>query len=170
MIHPQTKQGQDHNQPTETMRNKLLLTGLLAVALAPALWAQDEAADQGSPPADNNQQGELRPPPRQPAPPLLAALDENRDGVLSAEEIAKAAESLKKLDRNGDGQIDKVELRPPPQGGQQGPPQDGQNGRNNIGPRNGQGGQGFGPPPNRGPKGPPQGGPRNGPPPPEVVE
>ena len=56
---------------------------------------------------------------RRPPPPIIAALDLNRDGVISADEIAKAPESLKKLDKNGDGQLTRDELRPPghPPGG-----------------------------------------------------
>lgn len=41
---------------------------------------------------------------------LLTALDTNHDQVLSAEEIAKAPESLKALDANGDGVLDEKEL------------------------------------------------------------
>jgi hypothetical protein len=55
---------------------------------------------------------------RRPPPPIIAALDLNHDGVISADEIAKAPESLKKLDKNGDGQLTRDELRPPhPPGG-----------------------------------------------------
>jgi hypothetical protein len=43
---------------------------------------------------------------------LFAALDTNKDGVLDADEIAKAPEALKKLDKNGDGKITRDELRP----------------------------------------------------------
>jgi hypothetical protein len=50
---------------------------------------------------------------RRPPSPIIAALDLNRDGVISADEIAKAPESLKKLDKNGDGQLTRDELRPP---------------------------------------------------------
>lgn len=63
---------------------------------------------------------------RRPPPPIIAALDLNHDGVISADEIAKAPESLKKLDKNGDGQLTRDELRPPhPPGGprQNEPPQ-----------------------------------------------
>ena len=56
--------------------------------------------------------------------PLIAALDLNHDGIIDAEEITKAAESLKKLDKNGDGKITKDAYRPQRpagQGGQGGP-------------------------------------------------
>ncbi|MGZ4984165.1 MAG: hypothetical protein ACXV9Q_08695, partial [Chthoniobacterales bacterium] len=48
-----------------------------------------------------------------PPPPIIEALDLNHDGIISADEIAKAPESLKKLDKNGDGQLTPDELRPP---------------------------------------------------------
>lgn len=55
---------------------------------------------------------------------LLGALDKNRDGELSAEEIAGASEVLKKLDRDEDGKVTMRELAPPPpQGGVGGPGQ-----------------------------------------------
>ncbi len=44
--------------------------------------------------------------------PLLRALDTDKDGVLSAGEIAAASANLAKLDKNSDGKIDRVELRP----------------------------------------------------------
>ena len=44
--------------------------------------------------------------------PLMAALDANRDGVISESEIAGAAAALKKLDRNRDGKLTAEELRP----------------------------------------------------------
>jgi Ca2+-binding EF-hand superfamily protein len=43
--------------------------------------------------------------------PILAALDTNSDGEISAAEIAAAATSLKKLDKNGDGQLSEDEVR-----------------------------------------------------------
>ena len=52
----------------------------------------------------------------------MEALDTNHDGVLSADEIANAATSLKQLDKNGDGRLTEDELRPPPPGRRGGPP------------------------------------------------
>lgn len=43
--------------------------------------------------------------------PILAALDTNGDGEISAEELAAAPQSLKKLDTNGDGQLSADEVR-----------------------------------------------------------
>ncbi len=59
---------------------------------------------------------------RPPAPPLLGALDADRDGVLSADEIDKSPEALAKLDQNKDSQLGPREYgqRPP-----QGPPREG---------------------------------------------
>lgn len=51
-----------------------------------------------------------RPPPPS---PLLLALDADHDCVISAEEIANAAQALKRLDKNGDGQLSEDEVRPP---------------------------------------------------------
>ncbi len=47
-----------------------------------------------------------------PADPLTMALDTNRDGQISAEEIEAAPAALKKLDRNGDGKLTRHELHP----------------------------------------------------------
>ncbi|GIW99185.1 MAG: hypothetical protein KatS3mg111_2518 [Pirellulaceae bacterium] len=49
--------------------------------------------------------------------PLFAALDDNKDGTIGAEEIAKASELLKRLDKNQDGMLDAEELRPGFRGG-----------------------------------------------------
>jgi len=75
--------------------------------------------------------------------PIVEALDLNHDGVIDADEIAKASESLKKLDKNGDGKITPDEYRPPRPGGPggQGGP-DGQGGPRRHGGPGGPGGQG----------------------------
>jgi EF hand len=63
-------------------------------------------------------------------PPIIAALDADRDGVISAEEIANAANALLQLDKNGDGQLTPDEFHPegrPPRGGGRppgGPPEE----------------------------------------------
>lgn len=44
--------------------------------------------------------------------PVLRALDENKDGELSADEIKNAAAALKALDKNSDGKLSAEELRP----------------------------------------------------------
>ena len=43
---------------------------------------------------------------------LLGVLDADKDGALSADEITKAAEAIKKLDKDGDGQVSAKELQP----------------------------------------------------------
>jgi Ca2+-binding EF-hand superfamily protein len=44
--------------------------------------------------------------------PVLSAIDTDRDGILSAAEIAAAPTTLKSLDKNGDGELSAAELRP----------------------------------------------------------
>ena len=48
---------------------------------------------------------------------LVAAIDTNEDGVISAEELAAAPTGLKSLDADSDGTIAAEELRPPGGGG-----------------------------------------------------
>jgi Ca2+-binding EF-hand superfamily protein len=51
-----------------------------------------------------------------PPNPLFMALDTDRNGELSADEINNATASLKKLDRNKNGKLDMAELGPPARG------------------------------------------------------
>lgn len=44
--------------------------------------------------------------------PVIQALDTDKDGEISADEIAKAPAALKTLDKNGDGKLSAEELRP----------------------------------------------------------
>jgi hypothetical protein len=49
---------------------------------------------------------------RRPVPPIIAALDANKDGVIDADEIAKAPAALKTLDKDGDGKLSREETMP----------------------------------------------------------
>lgn len=55
--------------------------------------------------------------------PVIDALDLNKDRVIDAAELAKAAESLRKLDKNRDGQLSAEEFRPAPGRGMGPPPE-----------------------------------------------
>ncbi|MGB1849248.1 MAG: hypothetical protein ACPHKJ_03490, partial [Litorivicinaceae bacterium] len=43
--------------------------------------------------------------------PVLKALDQNADGILSTDEIQSSPESLKAVDKNGDGILSSAETR-----------------------------------------------------------
>ncbi len=94
-----------------------------AAVLAPMLvLAQTPGPlDNGPRPARGVQGGPGDDRPRPPGPPIMAALDTNRDGELSPEKIRNASAALKSLDHNHDGTLDRSELRPP-DGGPGGPP------------------------------------------------
>ena len=82
--------------------------------------------------------------------PLVTALDADEDGEISAEEIEKAVQALKKLDTNEDGKLTREEFMPP----RLGPGGFGPGGfapRGEGGPR---GPGGFGPRGEGGPRGP----------------
>ena len=75
------------------------------------------------PPPDGKREPKDPPPGKPPVPPIIAALDVDHDGTISAAELADSPESLKTLDKNGDGELSPEELRPhgpPPR--PQGPP------------------------------------------------
>ena len=55
-------------------------------------------------------------PQRLPSAPIIMALDSNGDGIIDADELAKAAEALKALDKNHDGKLTPDEYRPQMQG------------------------------------------------------
>ena len=54
--------------------------------------------------------------------PVLDALDLNKDGIIDADEIARAPQSLKTLDKNGDGKLSPDEYRAGPPVGSDAPP------------------------------------------------
>lgn len=95
----------------------MVLLATLGVGVSVA-WAQGPGGPPGGP--FGGQQGggreggrDFRGPPN----PLLDALDTNRDGELSAEEIEGAAAALRKLDKNKDGKLASSELMPQGMGG-----------------------------------------------------
>lgn len=94
------------------------------------------AAKQGDAP-DGPDKGGPQGDRKRPVPPLMSVLDADGDGVISADEIAGAAVSLRKLDKNGDGKLTPDEYHPEP------PKRDGKDG---DGPR-GKRGEGKGPKP-----------------------
>ena len=123
---------------------------LITLALAACSMYAQAQPEGGGPPPGGPEGG---PPPGGPqgmrrAPdPLMVALDANKNGELSPEEIASATAALKVLDKDADGKLTKEELRParPPRGEGPGkPPHDG--------------------PPDGPPPGPPEGGRRPAPP------
>ena len=57
-----------------------------------------------------------------PTHPVMTALDADRNGEISAAEIAAAADALKKIDKNKDGKLGRDEVRPVFRGGSGRPP------------------------------------------------
>jgi hypothetical protein len=82
----------------------ITLTHAALFAGSSLLLAQQPAPE--NPPAERPQRG-----PRM-VPPVLAALDADKDGSLSAEEIGNAPAALKTLDKNSDGQLTAEEIQP----------------------------------------------------------
>ncbi len=80
-------------------------------------------------PPEDKEKPKNPPPAHGPVPPVIAALDTDRDGTISAEEMQEATESLKQLDKNDDAEISPEELRP-----QGPPPRDGNRRRGPKGP------------------------------------
>src|SRR5205814_538341 len=95
----------------------LILTGALGLS-AIIVIAQDAGGGRpaGGPPGAGGQDGGGRfgggPGGRgqRPIPPIMAALDTNKDGKLDAKEIANASAALLTLDKNGDGELTPDEL------------------------------------------------------------
>lgn len=131
---------------------KILLAGavmaLLGVTVTMNVLAQPPAGEgrpDGPPP-----RGEGGPDDRpRPPHPVMDALDKDRNGEISEEEINNATAALKSLDKNSDGKLTDDEIRPPrPEGG---PGRDGE--RRPDGPPRGEGEPRGDRPPGDGPPG-----------------
>ena len=102
----------------------MVLAGVVCLALAGAAVTaqapdgpQPPPGEQLGPPDDRTGPPPQHPfgPPRRPLPPppVVAVLDADRDGELSAEEIQDASAALKTLDKDGDGKLGREEMHPP---------------------------------------------------------
>ena len=80
------------------MKKQIILTALLATSAITILAQNADTTPEGG-----------RPPGHRP-PPLIAALDANKDGVIDATELANATAALTALDKNADGQLTRDEL------------------------------------------------------------
>lgn len=82
--------------------------------MASAVWAQGRGGPPDGPPGGMGGRDDWRFGQgfRGPPSPLLDALDTNRDGELSAEEIENAPAALRKVDKNKDGKLSVSELMP----------------------------------------------------------
>lgn len=92
------------------MKQKLLTFASLGLGLVAVVLARPPQQEGGAGGPPRGPAGEHGPPPL----PLVEVLDADHDQQLSAEEIANAAEALKKLDHDGDGQLSPEEFLPPP--------------------------------------------------------
>ena len=168
--HPRATEKTKQPERQHIMKKQHIILALSISALTSVLCAQ-----QGKPPGGGQGGpggGPGGPGGGRPVPPIIAALDLNKDGTIDAEEIAKAPESLLKLDKNGDGKLTEDEYRPKPPEGPGGPGEKGGPGGGGPGgPAGKKGGGGKGGPdgdqagPKGGPgggKGGPQGGPGDG--------
>ena len=151
-----------------SMKRVAWSVAILIVAVAATVMAQPPGGGPGGRggPPEGGPDGDFRPPP----PLAIAALDVDRDHVLSAEEIKNAPQELSTLDRNKDGKLTEDEFIGPPPGGNRRGQRDGdvpqRRGRNanrqrpdDRGPPSdgppGAGPRGAGGPPGDGPPGPP---------------
>lgn len=116
---------------------------LLSIAGTTYVMAQPPADGPPRGPGNPGGQGGQRGPgPGGPRSQLMEALDTDKDGTLSADELKNATTSLAKLDKNNDGKLTQEEIRPQQRGGGQGRPQQG--GPQQGGPRQPQGQPGAG--------------------------
>jgi len=92
------------------IRHSLVATIAFAAA-ATVANAQDTGAPSPERPRAGEARGDMRGPGRPAA--LVAALDADKDGEISADELKNAEAALKTLDKNNDGKLTPDEFRPP---------------------------------------------------------
>jgi Ca2+-binding EF-hand superfamily protein len=92
-------------------KKRLLCSLLASLTLAGSMFAQPP--EGGRPGGGERRPGEGGPPGGfMRVNPMMVALDTNKDGTLSKEEIENAAVALRTLDKNNDGKLTEDELRP----------------------------------------------------------
>ena len=89
------------------------ILALLTAEAEPPPEPEPAQAEAGEEEATEAAAAQRRPRPRN---PLMAALDPDGDGAISASEIGSAPRSLRSLDADGDGGLGRNELRPPGDG------------------------------------------------------
>ena len=87
-------------------RKTNLMAGIATLALSVAACA-----------AFGQDPGNEPPPPPPPVPPVIRALDTNHDGIIDADEIANAPQSLRTLIKSGSTQLTIPDLLGPPRHG-----------------------------------------------------
>jgi hypothetical protein len=109
------------------MKKQIAVLALSIGAFTSLIIAQDGKPGAGGPPPGGQDGpggrggGPGGPGGQRPPSPIIEALDLNKNGVIDADELAKAEDSLKKLDKNADGKLTEEEFRPPRPGGPGGP-------------------------------------------------
>ena len=108
---------------------RLMIHAGLALTLAASIVTAQEPRGGGPP------QGHL-PMPMMRLSPILAVIDANQDGSISAEELANAPARLKTLDKNGDGMLtrDEAGVTFGPRGGERGGGERGRGGDGEVPP------------------------------------
>ena len=105
------------------MKPATLVALFLSITMSASAMAQPPEGRPGREgrPGQEGRPGEGRPGEGGPGPrggmmrmpnPLMEAIDSDKDGELSPDEIANAVVALKKLDKNDDGKLDATETRP----------------------------------------------------------
>jgi hypothetical protein len=88
---------------------KQIVLFTIAVSLSAIAFAQDVGGDR----RPNGGPGAPGPERQRPVPPIVAALDVNKDGIIDATEIANAPQALRSLDKNNDGVLTPDEIGGP---------------------------------------------------------